>query len=859
MILTFIVGAIVGNSKLPGYIKANYILLKHTEFLDSLLASNNLESIKLDVKFKHINKIEVKRQEALRIDHLISSDEDFVPALISYNNNTFNCKIRLKGDLSDHWENKKCSYRVKLSNEKNLFGMSNFSLQRPVTRGNTSQFLFLESLRRENIISVRYKFINMTINGKDFGVYAMEEHFSKDLIESQKRRDGIILSFDEYRYWKNIGPTQNNFNLPPTYKSASIDVRENKRINKSPLLLKQRVTALNLLRKFQENKLQGDEVFSAEKLGKFLAICRLWNAEHAFAFINMNFYYNPITSLLEPIGYDGMPGNSTSTPYCYFTGEHENWVKHALRSPKIGHSYIKHLYAFTDESYIQKLKNELSPTESFLRKILFKNLLFESSADIWKSDGTMLSYSPWITLEARIKSIRKELEENIPIICYARPSKKDSLDLEIIVRSTLTQPVEIITFLSDEHSWTPRKIFTRPNSDKIERLNDKIIIPGQEYGVSHFKGDFTFIIDNFFDSDFNSTQFSNTENLFVEARLLGMDKKIIKLPVSIDPIRFQPNKLPFVKNSNYKFPEFIIEEGDSIIVKPGVHLISNDLIIPANRKLKISPGTTLRFQNDTVLICKGPLIAMGTQEQPIIFTANQTNWPGMLVVNASKQSQLHFVEISKTAGVGSNTNPHGLDRGGWTLTGGITFYNSSVSLSHCNIHSSFAEDALNLVSSRFSLSESTFSQNSSDGVDGDFVEGIIQNCTFNSIGGDALDFSGSKVKIINVIASEIVDKAISAGENSSLTIEGGVFNNIGYGIASKDLSNVEVRNTTINKAKVAAVAAFQKKELFGPSSISLTATKITNTSTKFLIQEKSTGRMDGNEIKRVNFDIKTLY
>ena len=157
------------------------------------------------------------------------------------------------------------------------------------------------------------------------------------------------------------------------------------------------------------------------------------------------------------------------------------------------------------------------------------------------------------------------------------------------------------------------------------------------------------------------------------------------------------------------------------------------------------------------------------------------------------------------------------------------------------------------------MSESTFSQNSSDGVDGDFVEGIIQNCTFNSIGGDALDFSGSKVKIINVIASEIVDKAISAGENSSLTIEGGVFNNIGYGIASKDLSNVEVRNTTINKAKVAAVAAFQKKELFGPSSISLTATKITNTSTKFLIQEKSTGRMDGNEIKRVNFDIKTLY
>ena len=852
-------GAIIGNSNLPGYIKANFVLLKHSEFLDSLLASNDLESIKLDVKFKHINKIEAKRQEALRINHLISSDEDFVPALISHNNNTFNSKIRLKGDLSDHWENEKCSFRVKLSNGKKLFGMSNFSLQRPVTRGNTSQFLFLESLRRENIISVRYKFINMTINGKDFGVYAMEEHFSKDLIESQKRRDGVILSFDEYRYWKNIGPTQNNFNLPPSYQSARIDIRENKRINKSNLLLKQRVTALNLLRQFQDEKLRGDEVFSTEKLGKFLAICRLWNAEHAFAFININFYFNPITSLLEPIGYDGMPGNSISTPYSYFTGGHENWVKHALRSPKIAHSYIKHLYAFTNESYIEKLKKDLDATESFLRKILFKNLLWESSADIWKSDQTMLSYSPWVTLEARIKSIRKELEENIPIMCHARPSKKDSLDLEIIVRSTLTQPVEIITFLNDEHSWIPREILTRPNSDKTERLNDKIIIPGQKYGVPHYKGDFSFIIDNFFDSDFNSTQFSNTENLFVESRLLGMDKKIIKLPVPIDPIRFQPNKLPFIKNTSYELPEFCIDEGDSIIVNPGVHLISRDLIVPANRKLKISPGTTLRFQNDIVLICKGPLIAMGTQEQPIIFTANQTKWPGILVVNASEQSQLHFVEISKTAGVGSNTNPHGLDRGGWALTGGVTFYNSAVNISHCNIHTSFAEDALNLVSSRFSLSESNFSQNSSDGVDGDFVEGIIQNCTFNSIGGDALDFSGSNIKIINVIASEIVDKAISAGENSSVRIEGGIFKNVGYGIASKDLSNVEVRDTTINNAKVAAVAAFQKKELFGPSSISLTATKITNTSTKFLIQEKSTGNMDGKEIKGVKLDIETLY
>ena len=38
-----------------------------------------------------------------------------------------------------------------------------------------------------------------------------------------------------------------------------------------------------------------------------------------------------------------------------------------------------------------------------------------------------------------------------------------------------------------------------------------------------------------------------------------------------------------------------------------------------------------------------------------------------------------------------------------------------------------------------------------------------------------------------------------------------------------------------------------------------TATKITNTSTNFLIQEKSTGMIDGKEIKGVKLDIETLY
>ena len=40
-------------------------------------------------------------------------------------------------------------------------------------------------------MAVRYKFVNLTINGASMGVYAMEEHFSKELAESRNEEMGL--------------------------------------------------------------------------------------------------------------------------------------------------------------------------------------------------------------------------------------------------------------------------------------------------------------------------------------------------------------------------------------------------------------------------------------------------------------------------------------------------------------------------------------------------------------------------------------------------------------------------------------------------------------------------------------------
>ena len=41
-------------------------------------------------------------------------------------------------------------------------------------------------------------------NGKNLGIYAWEEHFTKQLIESQNKREGPILRFYEDVLWDQV-------------------------------------------------------------------------------------------------------------------------------------------------------------------------------------------------------------------------------------------------------------------------------------------------------------------------------------------------------------------------------------------------------------------------------------------------------------------------------------------------------------------------------------------------------------------------------------------------------------------------------------------------------------------------------
>ena len=352
----------------------------------------------------------------------------------------------------------------------------------------------------------------------------------------------------------------------------------------------------------------------------------------------------------------------------------------------------------------------------------------------------------------------------------------------------------------------------------------------------------------------------NSSSITTNVRILGM-KDFIEKSVAFDGVTPSPDYLPtLLVDSNAEDEiSFLKRDGNNYFIPTGSYEVLKDIAIPTNCSLTIEKGTTLRFERNTVLYLEGALLVDGTKEKPVIFTSNNTGWGGVIVNNSNIRSKVNFLICSNANGIGPLIQEKGFDREGWMLTGSVTFNRSHVDIFNSSFHDIKSEDALNIVSSDFTLQGCSFYQLASDAFDGDFVEGSIINCSFSDISGDGVDFSGSNAVVRNGSFKNITDKAISVGEGSNVEVSGCKINDVSFGIVSKDLSVTKASNNTITIAKTAAFAAFQKKNSFGPASIIVSKTKILDCKQLFLIQDGSVGRLDDLIIQTSDFNTTDLY
>ena len=175
-------------------------LVKFDDYFDivkikikSSLIKPQVEKIKLDVKQKTILYLEQQRK--LRInkqdDQALSKMHN---TIIKYNKKKLKAKIRVKGDRSMHWNNKKTtSFKIDMRGGDRIWGLEEFSIQKPITRNYIYEYLFHKFLGETNQLNLKYFFVNLYFNDEDRGLYAVEESFSKELLERQKKEMGQFL------------------------------------------------------------------------------------------------------------------------------------------------------------------------------------------------------------------------------------------------------------------------------------------------------------------------------------------------------------------------------------------------------------------------------------------------------------------------------------------------------------------------------------------------------------------------------------------------------------------------------------------------------------------------------------------
>ncbi|WP_372366138.1 right-handed parallel beta-helix repeat-containing protein [Candidatus Uabimicrobium sp. HlEnr_7] len=834
--LTFFIGfyngikyrsSLLGELQLRGFTqRSNSFSVGAKNFLRTLvkapsryLQTSNATKIYINIKFKHFDKLQKKRRKALFIGRLIKNDDDYVPAKIVIKNKTFSVKLRLKGDDLDHLKGNKLSMRIKVREGKHIFGMRRFSLQAPRTKGYQAEALIHDHMRTEGIIAPRYFFVETYINGSNIGVMAVEEHFSKEIQEFNQRREGIVFRLDESLLWESTrkGHPQGVYD---SYSTATLKAFHPSRIAKNPLLQQYFDNAIGLFRGFLEGKLEPEEVFDLELFGKFFAINEIWNTLHGLRWNNMRFYYNPITTKIEPVSFDINANSIQANDLLVIQHRFATFPQHMMRSNKMRKEYIRNLHNIIPKIVNGNIVELLRKKEQQYLKTIFV-------------DSPMIAHFSFSNLVKRAQSLSQITIDNIttyqpthninakhyyPQILHAYLVKSPAKHIEI--HNIINVPIEI------EAIQTKRKI---SQSFPIELPATLFAQTPQQWNVPY--------------------EFSPQEQIVVVARIKN-DKQKYYIKAVRYPNTMKKSPLPQLELSDIlKNNAFLALDKKRIVIKKGEWVVKDYIAFPNGINLHIEPGCTLNFAEKAGFLVHGALLCLGTKDAPIHLQAAENKWRGIVVMNAKVQSQLSHVHIKNTKG-------HNFSQ--WTLTGAITFYKSNVHIRNSTLENNDCEDALNIVQAKFSLQKVNIFNTVSDAFDADFTTGSIKDCHFKDITGDAIDTSGSQIKIENTLLENAKDKALSFGEKSNVQAKGIQIHNCGTGIAVKDTSFLEISRSTLHHTKHVALMAYIKKSEFAGARIIAKQLEFIGNN-KIIAQTGSEINIDNKDVVSQDIDIDKIY
>ena len=627
-----------------------------------LIPTHELPSLRIYMTDGAKIKLQNKRKTTLseRYAMLLTNDDDWVDATIFSENgalsNKTKVKLRLKGDLADHFgDPKKVSMRVEAKGNGLVFGTTKFSIQSPKTGYDQLEAIVSDTLRRVGVIAPDYFFVDVRLNDQVVGVMAFVEHFTKEMLESQGRREGPIVMIDEEWVWEQrflnhnrmsdglwqsisenlnwrggqLWQSTNIRNIPPLalrdypvqiFKLGVFDPRL-VRINNS-------IRGASLLRDMVDGRISGRLVFDYDLMSLWWIMSHIWGAIHNLHFTNERFYFNPITNLLEPIVFNA---NAQPRQWC----EPRNNPK---TSCIVSDFSIRSIW--TDPLFQRAVVRNKKRIAELLESTEFRDWLVAKQNE----------YLSLLDLDERGRS--------------EPPIDTQLISGDILASNLLKFDEEVSRLFKQLNSKDPKNL---QSSSAIQKESDLIKNEHQELLkvleplANHIRPFLYWSLDGFdleiknltlsdvtIDSLF-SARYSRKNYLQESIQIPSYQQEsvshILRLPITIpDPreatelrIRYsyrgqQFTKPVFLQFKNHNFgykklediKDWLIDIGvmidetkRTITFPPGHYILTDRLQLTEDWRVRISAGATVEFRRGGALKVNGPVHAIGHKDNPV--------------------------------------------------------------------------------------------------------------------------------------------------------------------------------------------------------------------------------------------------
>ena len=754
----------VGHHGISQHVKA-----AQDNIISSLFDSNDIETWVIDIKFKQYDKLRKKVEESRSNGFIQQTGDDWVKATIKNRRTTHKVKLRIKGDNLDHLQGNKWSFRVQ--SETSIDGIRQFNIQNPVVRGFYGTKI-LERLREHyGLIATKTDFKRVIVNGKHIGVMQIEEHFGKELLERNRRKDTVILKFDEQNVW--------DFGSFFNYNNVHIDTFGTSKVVGDRVKWDMYSVAWELLTDFVNNRKSASQVFDCVSTGRYLALNRLLGTNHGHRWGNLRFYFDPYQERLEIIGFDDNfqeRANPNLSEQAFFEDEFiaKIWIDKNIQKCYQAAAF-EIVSDFKNQKFLSNLNESIAETHVALRSEFFllpKFSITELIIDPEKAFPFLMTNN---NSDHVIKTEEARYVNGPPVLFSYDPIRNKS-----VVRNLLAQKIELNRLEASEGSQKSKEL----------PLPETVLEPLAQIEILH--------------DTVNPARYERLKLfLELEQRSSTVEARIAPALISTELQNVEGENIALLKRYGELDNDVFVFNSGTIEINETLKFHEKKIIIQPDTILYLKSGAGLDLYGKTELTGGGKIIGNGVDSGWLILDANQSY---------ASISELTF----ENPGLISN-------RKNW-FTGSIMLHNSNnLSVNKITIKNVHNEDALNVVNSKFMITNLYVDNTKSDALDIDFSEGRVLNSYFKDIGymsgADAIDLSGSEVEISNVEILNVSDKGFSIGENSVANITNSKVTNALVGLAAKDGSLVVTTGTTFVNVLLADIMAYIKKDQYNQASV----------------------------------------